>query len=291
MRGTSAVLLGLMTFVMSAVSPNVANAFPLTSKRPWVSYTVELVQPGFNHDGIVALSNCSGSFVRFANTSDDAKGLLLTNGHCTGGMFGGMPQPGEFYYHKPANFSVNLLNQKAARIASLSANQIVYATMTDTDLAILQLTKTYREIRQATGVEALVIDTQHPTAGTQIEIPSGYWKRTYACQIDGFVHQLKEGGWLFKDSIRYSETGCEVIGGTSGSPIVSSATGKVIAINNTGNEDGDRCTVNNPCEIDENGKTTVLKGRNYGQQTYTLYSCLNQAGEIDLSVAGCQLPH
>ena len=34
---------------------------------------------------------------------------------------------------------------------------------------------------------------------------------------------------------------------------IDTASGKVTAINNTGNESGEKCTVNNPCEVDESG--------------------------------------
>jgi hypothetical protein len=48
--------------------------------------------------------------------------------------------------------------------------------------------------------------------------------------------------------------------------------------------------MNNPCEIDEKGNVTATRGFSYGQQTYWVYSCLNQYNELDLSVAGCLLP-
>lgn len=269
-----------------------AHAFPLTSTRPWKpSYEVDLFADAFSVNGIIALSNCSGSFVRFKGASDDSAGLILTNGHCVGGgIFGGMLEPNEIYYHKAKSFTVNLLNPAGSNIASLKADQIIYATMTDTDMALLRLTKTYRQIREQTGVEALTVSDVHPAEGTSIEVPSGYWKRTYRCEIEAFVHRLQEADWMFTDSIRYSGQGCEVIGGTSGSPIVSTVSHEVIGINNTGNESGKNCTLNNPCEIDRNGTKKVIKGRGYGQQTYWVYSCLNTDKEFDLAVNGCVLP-
>lgn len=119
---------------------------------------------------------------------------------------------------------------------------------------------------------------------------SGYWKRTYNCEIEAFVPQLKEGDWMFRESIRYSPKGCEVIGGTSGSPIIASNSGEVIGVNNTTNENGGRCTLNNPCEIDENGNVSIIQGRGYGQQTYWVYTCLDKSLAFDLKVEGCELP-
>ncbi len=271
--------------------PQLAQAFPLTSTQPWVwPYEVDLERAVFNFDAIAALSNCSASYIRFKGAPEDSKALILTNGHCIGGFFGGMPRPGEVVYNKAKRFSVRLLDRDGRAITTLQADKILYATMTGTDVALLELNETYKQIKSKTGIEPLYLADQRPLEGTPIEIPSGYWKRTYSCYIDGFVHELREGGYVMYDSVRYSETGCNVIGGTSGSPIVSIETGEVSAINNTANENGKSCTMNNPCEVDPSGNVSIIKGRGYGQQTYWLYSCLNEKREFDLAVPGCMMP-
>ena len=68
--------------------------------------------------------------------------------------------------------------------------------------------------------------------------------------IDKFIFMVKEANWTFKDSIRYTD-GCDTIGGTSGSPIIEAGTRTVIGVNNSANESGRKCTMNNPCEISE----------------------------------------
>lgn len=284
------------TLVFAVVSMFLATqealAFPLTSHHYSQPFSLEFQRDGFNFDAIVGLSNCSGSFIRFKNSRDEDPALVLTNGHCAGGSspFGGMLKPGEVYYQKARSFRMNLLDRAGRTILAIRAEKIIYATMTDTDITLLELTQTYKQIREAAGVEALVLADQKSELGVSIEIPSGYWKRTYACQIEAFVPTLKESDWTFKDSLRYSPTGCDVIGGTSGSPIVSVASGQVIAINNTGNEDGQRCTMNNPCEVDGAGNVRVIKGRGYGQQTYQIYTCVNERAAFDLNKPGCVLP-
>ena len=122
-----------------------------------------------------------------------------------------------------------------------------------------------------------------------IEIISGYWERGYSCGIDSFVFSLLEAGWIFRDSVRYTQ-GCDTIGGTYGSPIIASAFREVIAINNTSNESGEKCTINNSCEVNEAGDTFVQKGLRYGQQTYNIYNCLNDLKELSLDKQGCDLP-
>lgn len=291
-----AVLFVVFSLITLALNTE-ALAFPVASTHPnnafysAQAYSLNFnYENGFHFDGIVGLSNCSGSLIRFKNSTDNDPAIVLTNGHCAGGMFGGMLKPGEVYYQKARHFSMSLLDKGARRLANLTSEKIIYATMTNTDITLLELTQTYAQVRAASGVEALTLADQKPATGTSIEIPSGYWKRTYACQIEAFIPTLREGDWTFKDSVRYSPTGCDVIGGTSGSPIVSVENGQVVAINNTGNENGERCTVNNPCEIDDAGNVRIIKGRGYGQETYIIYSCVNDHGTIDLNKAGCVLP-
>ena len=161
--------------------------------------------------------------------------------------------------------------------------------MKDTDVSLYRLALSYAEIQTRYGATPLTMSDHRPADGTSIRIASGFWRRTYACTIQGFVHELLEGGYSTKDSIRYSEPGCEVIGGTSGSPILDATTHEVIGVNNTGNEDGKRCTEGNPCEIDAAGAVTVDKGRNYGQQTYWFATCLD-GNALNLNKAGCLLP-
>ncbi|NUV63885.1 serine protease [Streptomyces sp. CAI-85] len=236
--------------------------------------------------GTVALSNCSGSVVRFPNSLDTDPALVLSNGHC---LTSGFPEPGEVITNQSSTRTFGLLNSSGTRVATLRAAKLAYATMTDTDVSIYQLTSSYATIRNSYGISALTVQDTHPTAGTAITVASGYWKRLYNCNVDGFVYRIKEGDWTWKDSVRYTSA-CQTIGGTSGSPVVDQATGKVVAVNNTGNEDGQSCTVNNPCEVDTAGNVTVRKGINYAQQTYLIPACFTTGNQLNLNAAGCALP-
>ncbi|MEW2085428.1 serine protease [Streptomyces sp. NPDC005283] len=236
--------------------------------------------------GTVALSNCSGSVVRMPASEPDDPALVLSNGHC---IESGFPAAGEVIVDQPSSRTFGLLNSAGSRVATLRASKIAYATMTDTDISLYQLTRTYAQIQSSYGIKALEINAAHPVQGTAIKVVSGYWKRIYSCNIDGFAYRLKEGEWTWKDSVRYTSS-CKTIGGTSGSPVVDNATGKVVAVNNTGNEDGQRCTDNNPCEVDESGNVTVREGINYGQETYGIVPCVGLDNKIDLGRPGCALP-
>ncbi|MFH9978387.1 serine protease [Streptomyces sp. NPDC017179] len=236
--------------------------------------------------GTVALSNCSGSVVRLPASADSDPALVLSNGHC---LETGFPAPGKVVVGQSSSRTFGLLNSAGTQVATLRANKVVYSTMTDTDVTIYQLTSTYAQIKNSYGINALTLSDTHPVAGTAIKVVSGYWKRIYSCTIDGFVYRLKEGDWTWKDSVRYTSA-CNTIGGTSGSPVVDTATGKVVAVNNTGNESGGRCTVNNPCEVDANGTVTVRQGINYAEQTYQIPACFGTGNQLDLNRSGCVLP-
>ncbi|MGW6406315.1 S1 family peptidase [Streptomyces vinaceus] len=239
-----------------------------------------------NYAGTVALSNCSGSVVRVPGSQPNDPALVLSNGHC---LETGFPGPGEVIKDQSSSRSFSLLNASGSRVATLRASKVAYATMTDTDISIYQLTKTYAQIQSQYGIGALTLNDAWPVQGTGIKVVSGYWKRIYSCNVDGFAYRLKEGDWTWKDSVRYTSS-CNTIGGTSGSPVIDTTTGKVVAVNNTGNEDGQRCTENNPCEVDEAGNVTVRQGINYAQETYIIVPCVGAGNKIDLNRAGCTLP-
>ncbi|MER5205527.1 serine protease [Streptomyces sp. NPDC002825] len=262
----------------SAPRETVAQA-PATASRTQAVAAVDFA-------GTVALSNCSGSVVRTPSSLPGDFALVLSNGHC---LETGMPAPGQVIKDRRSSRSFTLLNSAGTGVGTLRASKIAYGTMTDTDISIYQLTKTYAQIQSQYGISALTLNDVHPTQGSSISVVSGYWKRIYNCSIDGFVYRLKEGGWTWKDSVRYTSS-CNTIGGTSGSPVIDTATGKVVAVNNTGNENGESCTVNNPCEVDENGTVTVRQGINYAQETYTIVPCVGPGNVIDLNRPGCVLP-
>ncbi|MGV4929356.1 serine protease [Streptomyces sp. BHT-5-2] len=236
--------------------------------------------------GTVALDDCSGSIVKMPTSQPDDPALVLTNGHC---LESGMPSPGEVIVDQPSSRSFTVLDKSAGDLGTLTATKVAYSTMTDTDVTFYETGSTYAQIQQKYGIKPLELSTDHPTKGAGITVVSGYWKKTYTCNIDGFVPTLKEGDWTWKDSVRYTPE-CKTIGGTSGSPVIDNGTGKVTAINNTGNENGERCTVNNPCEVDANGNVTVHKGTNYAEETYTIPKCFGTGNKLDLNAGGCTLP-
>ena len=233
----------------------------------------------------IALSNCSASLVRYPSSVSTDRAMMLTNGHC---YEGGFLSAGQVLQNRTSSRSGTLLNSSGSALGTVRADRILYATMTGTDVTLYRLTSTYATLSSRYGATALTISAGHPAAGASIAIPSGYWKRIWSCKIDSFVGTLREDVWTWHDSIRY-DPDCDTIPGTSGSPIVDAASGQIVGINNTGNEDGEMCTLDNPCEVDPDGTTHAYEGQSYGEQTYWFTTCLTSSRTIDLTISGCLL--
>ncbi len=257
---------------------------PLESLKSEITPPLNMYSKDYNFEGIVKLSNCSGAIIKFKGQSVDSNAVVLTNGHCLRGSF---LKNNEFIHKKRVSRSMKVADGNM-KFHKVKAIEIMYGTMTGTDSAFYKLRETYRDL-EALSIMPFELSDTRPEAGTEINIISGYWERGYSCEIDKFIFRLKEGPWLFNDSIRFTDTGCKTIGGTSGSPIIMHNTRTVIGVNNTANESGRKCTVNNPCEIDEEEKVSVLRGISYGQQTYQFYSCLDADYNIDLNRESCNI--
>lgn len=276
-------------FVFKSVS---AFALPLPkaaeSAAPKLAPSEEdIAAAGVDFTAIVALNNCSGSLVRFTTSQSTDAAMVLTNGHC---YEGGFLDPDDAIVNVNSSRTFKLLNATGkSSLGTLKATKVIYATMTGTDMTLYRLNTTFAAIEKSYGVKALTLSDHPAEPSTPIRVVSGYWRRIYSCEVDGYVHEIREGDWTFRESLRYSQPGCEIIGGTSGSPVINADTHEIVAVNNTTNEDGEKCTENNPCEVDENGKIVVRRGAGYAQETYWIYSCLGQDNQMDLNREGCKL--
>jgi len=241
---------------------------------------------GIGFESSAASLDCSASLIRFETSRGSDRAMILTNGHC---LKGKMLKSGEIQINKKSYRSFKLLERGGKRLGFLHTDLLILGTMTGTDIGLYRLQQTYDEIARRYGVYGLTLSSQHPLKGAHIAIVAALWHSIYECDIDGFVPQLLEDQYTMRDSIRYTADGCDLVPGTSGSPIIDVASGKVVGVHNTKNEKGRKCTLDNPYEIDESGNVSVLKGRSYGQETYWIYGCLNSDNQLDLSKPGCEL--
>jgi hypothetical protein len=230
-------------------------------------------------NGIAKFPGCSGALIRFSD-NPTAKAIVLTNGHCFQ-----FSDPGVFTSNRPFNGKFTLYS-KTGRQVPVSAQSVIYSTMTKTDITLIELTVSYAELT-AEGIDAFVLASKPAEVGTAITMISGALETVENCTIEGLVHELHEDKWIWSQSYKYSK--CTSAQHTSGSPLIDLHTRAIVGINNTRNDFGERCLGNSPCEVDSDGTVSIHQGMSYGQQTYMILDCINVQGQFSLSLNGCTL--
>jgi hypothetical protein len=272
---------------VSAFAMPVERTVPLDFFRAPARFNIGELR-GINFEGIVALSNCSGALVRYESSIDDDHAMVLTNGHCNED---GFIEPNAFLLNLDSDRGFAVLEPSSGRsLGNVHAEKILYATMTKTDVTLYRLAETFRQIKDKFHIRPLTLSSRQAPPGQKIEIVSGYWKKGYACAIEYLVDTLKEDKWTMRNSIRYTRPGCLTIHGTSGAPIIAAGSDQIVGINNTGSDNGEKCTMDNPCEVSKDGTVKAEKGVSYGQQIALIYSCLDNELRLDLKLPACRLP-
>lgn len=236
----------------------------------------------FDFSGQVSLGNCSGSVVRYTD-NDSAKAVVLTNGHCLD-MMGS--EPNAVVVNQPMRRDYRAFVDRT-RMVTVQTTRILYGIMQPHDLALVELDSTYAEL-EAQGIKARGIQPVPAKVGDQVILASGLFKSVQECNVEGIIHRIREDKWTNHDSYKYRK--CISIHGTSGSPLINSATGLVVGVNYTHNDDGEECTFNNPCEIDEHGNIKVDQGASYGDQIHKILTCVDRSGKFDSTLSRCDLP-
>ena len=231
-------------------------------------------------EGGVFFNGCSASVVRTASSRPDDPALLLTNGHCVPER----PAAGDAVVDQPDDSLVEVMDRTGYTGATARTTRLLYATMTGTDVALYRLDKTYAQL----DVRTFTLTDKAATVGTRVDILAGGPGKRYRCVIDAVVPHLREQGYQQDDSYRYAAD-CGVRHGSSGAPLVLADGVTVVGVHSTGNDSGEECTENNPCEVSSDGTVRVEQGRRYGQRTTMLPACLSTNSRLDLDAPGCTL--
>lgn len=241
---------------------------------------------------------CTGFLIATEEQHPKSPAYVVTNGHCQGSA-SKLPSPKDILVNRPTktNFIVNYFHDFKADRLTIPVKRMVYGTMKNNDIAILELTKTQQELAKA-GITSLKISRQPASLGEPaivVGIPSQGMKDTLSflhattCQV-GETVQIKEDMYVWNRSIRHH---CSIVGGMSGSPMISLKTRRVVGIINTGVNDSAAkqppCSLNRPCEIRKNGRIETLAHENYGQLVHQIPTCFNRYGVFDLRTPGCNL--
>lgn len=236
------------------------------------------------YDGMAKIRNCSASIVEFAGQKDSDKVLLLTNGHCVSKDFATI----DAMINQPYSDVATVYRGNTPLIVgSLTVDKIIYATMTNTDIAILRTNMSYGDLKQKLRISPREISSALPKAGDNVSAASGNLEQRYTCKVDGIAQMVKEDKWQWIEVARLVKSEeCNILPGASGTPVVDKD-GKIVAMINTGNQNGRPCTLNNPCEVDASGHTSVNKDAFYAIDIRMLNACFKN-GELDISSA-CSL--
>jgi Trypsin-like peptidase domain len=228
----------------------------------------------------------------------NAPAYVLTNGHCQG-KAGQLPKEREILVNRSTKtqFTVNYFHDFKPDRLTIPVKRLVYGTMKNNDIAILELNITQRELTKA-GINLLQIAPKPPELGEPVivvGVPSegvkhelNYLHAT-TCQVGESAH-VKEDIYNWQRSIRHH---CSIVGGMSGSPMISLKTQQVVGIINTGVNDNaakqPQCSLNRPCEVGKHGFVQTFPQENYGQLVYQIPSCFDRRGIFSLDRSTCQL--
>ncbi|WP_163570090.1 trypsin-like serine protease [Fodinicola feengrottensis] len=234
--------------------------------------------------GTVELDRCMASVVRTPDARPGSKALLLTNGHC---VEGARPAVGSALVDQPANRPIAIQDSEGYDKVTATANRLVYATMTGTDIALYRLDKTYAQLA-AQGEKVFQVTTKPVGAGAHVDVLSGAYRQP--CTVQAVISHLREAGYQQDNSFRWAATdNCYLGPGYSGSAVIASDGNTIVGVHNTSNRDGAQCTDGNPCEVAANGTVTSVQGRTYGQQINAIPACLTAQSTLDLFAPGCVL--
>jgi Trypsin-like peptidase domain len=169
--------------------------------------------------------------------------------------------------------------------------------MKNNDIAILELKITQQELVKA-SITLLQIAPNPPEVGEPsivVGVPSEGVKdelnflHATTCQT-GEIANVKEDIYNWKKSIRHR---CSIVGGMSGSPMISLKTQQVVGIINTGVNDNaakqPQCSLNRPCEVVRDGSIQTFPLENYGQLVDRIPTCFDRRGIFNLYQSTCQL--
>jgi hypothetical protein len=266
-----------------------------------VNWELLSAERGKNYNGVGVLEQetekfCT-AFLLNTDGKENAPAYAITNGHCS--ELRTEPGAKDIIVNRASNvvFKLNYFLNEENRVRSVRVRQVVYATMKGTDIAILELGATYGQLVKE-GFTPLKIDRLPPQIGEPIEVigipmtgvnPSLSFLHRAGCEVGQTVN-LREDVYQWERAIR---TRCSIVGGMSGSPVVSLKSNRVVAIANTGVDDEalaqPECSINRPCEISTDGSITTFPKENYAQRVSDIPSCFDKEGIFNLNLPSCRL--
>jgi hypothetical protein len=230
---------------------------------------------------------CSGALVRFER-NPERKAVFLTNGHCARKE---PIEPGDALVNVPYERSELQVFVGEMEPLTVPPARVLYATMTGTDIALIELQTTYREL-EAKGARVYEISDRDARTGSSAILISGAERQKRLCGISHVVDQLLEDRWTFTRVLAMKDL-CAIDPAWSGTPLVDPNgfpdRPTIVGIVSSRNRDGELCTRDNPCEIGSRGERSAFRDRTYAQSISEIMDCVAKTGEIALDKRGCGL--
>lgn len=241
--------------------------------------------------------SCTAFLIRPPGASGASSALALTNGHCistgTNEVIRDRALP------NTSRVTFRYFRDTVSEQLPVRAIRVLHSTMKGLDLALIELDSTLGQLVNA-GIEPLELTTSPPDPGepvwsvgvpvTGVPLDEQFLRRS-ACTL-GAAADLIEFTWHFWSS--YANDCADILGGSSGSPVVSQRTGRVVAVINTTTagaaiDTGDfRCFNGQPCEVVPGG-FLYRRDTNYAVPVADLPRCFGVNGAFDLRLDGCPL--
>ncbi len=172
----------------------------------------------YDFEGIVKLNNCSGSVIKFAGQPETAKAIIMTNGHCITGPNGGMLAAGEVLVNYASSRTFDIFNSQR-KVVKAASNKILFATMTNTDVAFYETTITYKKqvIKEPARVDDIPIPAEYAIVKRRvIDEPAKVLEETVPAITKTITKTIlaKKGGMTV-----WEEVDCNVANGVNLLPI------------------------------------------------------------------------
>ena len=244
-------------------------------------------------DGVGKYGGCTATLLDVGGSGSDPA-YVITNGHCFG-----LLDPSQVFLDNKSmatnvmQFDYYVQQVKDGDTYSVGDETVVYASMAQTDVAVIELEATFDSLVER-GYDAYQLASSAPKSGTDVTlvgIPSAKVTNVGLRKADcktGSTVTVHEGAYRFTSSIRHR---CSIVKGSSGSALINRETKRIVAVNNTGVSGAapgtPACDLDMPCEVSSDGTKTVRTEENYAQPTHFLAGCF-RSGRWDRSLSTCQ---
>jgi V8-like Glu-specific endopeptidase len=230
---------------------------------------------------------CTATYIEVPNQNMDSPAYVLTNGHCVSDFY----SDNTININEPISAEVifkNMYGIPENQQLRFSTKKIAYSTMKGTDLAIIELNHTNRELQKA-GLIPLKIASKIPSNGSSIQA-YGYplsfspIKLRKSIGVIGKPTMVAEFIWLWNNF--FSAELKNISPGSSGSPVFEDLSKGIWGMINTTTIDAiGVCELGAPCEFEMGIIPSTKFETTYILDVTNIYSSFNSSGVFDLNIS------